>query len=755
MRKFQIIFVFMILGCSGLRSNAQISLVPMPGTVRMESGEFVINSETRIVYTNHEGFAEEAKYLQQILAVPTGFNLAISAWEGKTNVPNCIVLQHNLPGVDTLGPEGYFLSVSPNGITITAPQSTGLFYGIQTLRQLLPVEIESKSVQTQVKWQVPAVFIADKPAFVWRGMLLDCCRHFMSKEFILRYIDLLAYYKMNRFHWHLTDDQGWRIEIKKYPKLTETGAWRKEADGSTYGGFYTQQDIRDVVAYAASRHITVVPEIEMPGHSLAALASYPSLGCTGGPYKVEKRWGVFKDIYCAGKDSTFSFLQNVLDEVMNLFPSKYIHIGGDEVPYFRWDNCKKCQSRMKKNELKDGPALQSWFISRIGKYINSKGRKIIGWDEILDGGLAPGATVQSWRGFEGALAAATAGHDAIVSPTSYAYFDYPIGSLTLEKVYEFDPIPEQLEPKYFKHILGGECNMWTERAPQELVDSKVFPRLLAMSEVLWSYPENRDKENFLERVRNQYPRLDLLGVKYGSERQGVAFSSGYNEVEKAFLVSLIPGQKDLGMVYTTDGSEPTLKSPEYQGPFLLRNSGVVKARVTRSYGLDAEIFTRTFVKHAGIGLEPKITDPWSPTYPAGGSKAVLDGVRGSTNYRDGLWQGYHHIDFEATIWLGDKRQINKITVGFLQNIPSWIFFPEYVELSVSENGKDYTSVSQISKVDLPQDDVPRIQDYVLSNFDKLETRYIRIKAKNIGYCPDWHDGAGSEAWIFIDEIVIE
>lgn len=755
MNRLRTFFTLILCGLLTGFATAQISIIPLPRVIKPANGTFTINKETTIAYADQPGFAEEAEYLKQLLATPMGFGLKVIPWDGNKNLQNVLLLQSEAPGSDTLGTEGYFLTVTPSQVVITAPQRAGIFYGIQSLRQLLPAAIENKTVQSGQQWEIPAVFIADKPAFPWRGMLLDCCRHFMSVDFILQTIDRLAYYKMNRFHWHLTDDQGWRIEIKKYPKLTETGAWRKEPDGSRYGGFYTQEEIRKVVKYAESRHITVVPEIEMPGHAVAALASYPRLSCTGGPFKVQNRWGVFKDIYCAGNDSTFTFLQNVLDEVVSLFPSAYIHIGGDEAPHYRWDNCKKCTAVMKKNGLKDAAELQGWFITKIGKYLNSKGRQIIGWDEIMEGILAPGATVQSWRGFDGALAAAGSGHDAIVSPTAYAYFDSPIGNLTIDKVYTFDPVPENLDPSLRKHILGGECNMWTEYAPQELIDSKVFPRLLAMAEVLWSYPEDRDKEAFLTRVRAQYPRLDLMGVKYGSERQGITFSSGYNEEEKAFLVSLIPGQKEVRMVYTIDGTEPTLKSTEYQGPFLLRTSGVVKARIMRSYGLDPETFSRTFAKHSGIGLEPKMTDVWSDSYPAGGANAVLDGLRGSTSYKDGLWQGYHRVDFETTIWLGEKKKLNKITVGFLQNIPSWIFFPEFVQLSVSENGKDFTPLSQVSKVDLPQDDIPRIQDYVFSNFDGLETRYIRIKAKNIGYCPDWHDGAGGEAWIFVDEIIIE
>ena len=316
----------------------------------------------------------------------------------------------------------------------------------------------------------------------------------MEKDFVKRYIDLLALYKMNVLHWHLTEDQGWRIAIDKYPKLTEVGAWRDDGQGGKYGGFYTKEDIREVIEYATERGITVVPEIELPGHSQAALAAYPQFSCTGGPFEVETEWGVFKEIYCAGNDSTFIFLEDVLSEVMELFPSEYIHIGGDEVPKYRWEHCEKCQRRIHIEGLYDEHELQSYFISRIGNFLATKERKMIGWDEILEGGLPEGATVQSWRGFDGAKTAVLSGHQAIVSPTSHAYFDYGLNDIDLEKVYEFNPIPEGISQKEEILVLGGECNMWSERAPQHKVDSKVFPRMIAMSEVLWS---GNDQKNFL------------------------------------------------------------------------------------------------------------------------------------------------------------------------------------------------------------------------------------------------------------------
>jgi hexosaminidase len=348
-------------------------------------------------------------------------------------------------------------------------------------------------------------------------MLLDVSRHFMTRDFVKRLIDLLALYKMNRFHWHLTDDQGWRLAMDRYPRLTEVGAWRVDSDGSTYGGFYSQDDVREVIAHAQARCVAIVPEIDMPGHSLAALAAYPEFSCTGGPFDVETRWGIFRDVYCVGNDKTFAFLEGILDEVMSLFPDEYIHIGGDECPKKRWRDCPRCKERIQQEDLSNETELQGYFTRRIGQFLSSRGRKVIGWDEILEGGTAPEMIVQSWRGIEGALAAARSGHDAIVSPTSHAYFDYHVAMTDLRKVYSLEPVPEDLDEALYRHILGGECNLWTERIRQEDVDAMLFPRMLAMAECLWSPPARKDFVDFHRRVRAHYARLDALGVAYGKE----------------------------------------------------------------------------------------------------------------------------------------------------------------------------------------------------------------------------------------------
>ncbi|NQT25525.1 beta-N-acetylhexosaminidase [candidate division KSB1 bacterium] len=447
-----------------------------------------------------------------------------------------------------LGKEGYQLDVTDNGVTLQANTGAGLFYGLQTLIQLFPATQTENGIQYEAV--LPFVHITDKPRFSWRGMHLDVCRHFFPVSFIKRYIDLLAMHKMNTFHWHLTEDQGWRIEIKQYPRLTEIGAWRVDrehqnwsertppepGEQATYGGFYTQDDIREVIKYARKRYITVVPEIEMPGHAVAALAAYPELSCTGGPFYVMPGgyWPI-TNIYCAGKDTVFKFLENVLEEVAALFPGEYIHIGGDEAFKDNWEKCSDCQARIKANGLKDEHELQSYFIKRIEEFLISKNKKLIGWDEILEGGLAPEATVMSWRGMDGGIIASKAGHDVVMSPTTHCYLDYyqsedqeaePVaigGYLPLDSVYAFDPMPPELEPSRQHHILGAQCNVWTEYMPNgNHVEYMALPRLCALSEVVWSPREQRHYEDFLRRLSVHYKRLDALDVNYRNHETGKA-----------------------------------------------------------------------------------------------------------------------------------------------------------------------------------------------------------------------------------------
>lgn len=528
------IFIICLLFANGLfAQKALLNLIPYPNEVILHEGTFAFSPQTKIVVKN-ESLNSDVAIFNDYLEKNYGFKLEIVPSVLKTG--NFISFEY--PDFEAGFKENYHLEINPARINILAEgNGAGAFYALQTLIQLLPPqEMRSLSKAPQKIFQLPCVYIKDKPRYQWRGMHLDVCRHFFPTSFIKKYIDILAMYKLNTFHWHLTEDQGWRIEIKKYPKLTSIGAWRngtmvgkysdKKFDTIRYGGFYTQEEIKEVVAYATARHITVVPEIEMPGHSLAAIAAYPWLSCTGQKQEVAKGWGVFDDVYCS-KDSTFQFLQDVLDEVISLFPGKYIHIGGDECPKTRWKTCSKCQARIKELHLKDEHELQSYFITRIEKYLNSKGKQIIGWDEILEGGLAPNATVMSWRGTDGGIAAAKQKHNVVMSPGKPCYFDHyqsnnksteplAIGGFNpLDSVYNYNPTPKVLNEQEAQYILGAQGNVWTEYIlNKKQVEYMAVPRLIALSEVLWTEPEHKNFDQFVLRLKNNSAILDKMNVNY-------------------------------------------------------------------------------------------------------------------------------------------------------------------------------------------------------------------------------------------------
>ncbi|HIG32578.1 MAG TPA: beta-N-acetylhexosaminidase [Flavobacteriales bacterium] len=700
----------------------EVNLIPKPQKLEINDGVFSLSYNTNLMVDSL--FYTASDYLKEIL------NLEL---KGNGNTIELLKKEG-------LQEEEFFLNISEEKLKIEASTPKGIMRGIQTLRQLITTK---KGV---VKTTIPCLKIHDFPRFSWRGMLLDCCRHFMKKEFVMRYIDLLAYHKMNVLHWHLTEDQGWRIEIDKYPKLTEIGAWRTEKDGSIYGGFYTKEDIKEILAYAKTRHITVVPEIEFPGHSVAAIASYPYLSCTGDSINVGTEWGVYKDIYCAGNDTVFAFMEDVLTEVMKLFPSKYIHIGGDESPKYRWEHCKKCQQRMKEEDLHDTHELQSYFITRVEKFLNENGRQLIGWDEILEGGLAPSATVQSWRGEEGGIAAAKSGHDAIMSPTSHCYFDYGLDATDLKEVYHYEPIPAELTVEEAKHILGGECNMWSERAPQELVDSKVFPRILAMSEVLWSSSE-KDYENFYARVQKHYPKLDALGVTYGFESVPITSTVVFNA--DSFAVSLFKGSPDMRLEYSLNNST----WQNYTTPFGVNSTSTLKARGFKNekpYG----DFEQEIIRHIATGKKVNYTIPFSRHYKGTGDNNLTDGLLGSIeNFRDGYYQGFSGTDFEVIIDLGETTPFSNIQTTFFQYYLSWIVLPTSVNYAVSEDGKHFTEIETIAN------EIPLMQEGKFKHTFKIDSqdlkaRYVKVYAKNVGKLPKEHPAAGSDAWIFVDEIII-
>ena len=509
----------------------ELTLFPQPQQMERQAGDFTLNAHTRLF--SHD--VELAEQLARYLRPATSYDLPAHPLDDDilSDAHNAILL---VAAGDEMADEGYKLDAAPERVTLRASQRHGFLRAMQTLRQLLPPQILADAPQSGIAWAIPGVIINDAPAFGWRGLHLDVARHMFPVEFIEKLIDAMAFYKFNKFHWHLTDDQGWRLEIEQYPRLTEIGSQRAETvvagawdqyDGLPYGGFYTQDEARALVAYAAERGITVVPEIEMPGHAVAALTAYPHLGCMDEGYEVRRAWGIADDIFCAGKDEVFGFLQGVLTEVLDIFPSTHIHIGGDEAPKTRWQNCPDCQARIKAEGLANEDELQSWFIRQIESWLNERGRALVGWDEILEGGLAPNAIVMSWRGSDGGIAAANAGHDVVMTPNTYCYLDYYQSEdtdsepwaipaiLPLRQVWNYVVVPDEIAADKRHHILGGQGNIWTEYIPRaDHVEYMAFPRAIAIADVLWNHPADRDYDDLIARLRAHLPCLDALGVNY-------------------------------------------------------------------------------------------------------------------------------------------------------------------------------------------------------------------------------------------------
>lgn len=579
-------------------SDQDFAFIPQPLSVVRKTGDFILNEQTVIqVAADNTELQTLSELLAQGLYDRTGIRPRVqtaSAASASASVPaNTIVLRLV---ADTLGAEGYRLSVGQRGIAAGAAQGNGLFYAIQTLYQLLPIQ---SAVTTGIR--LPAVEIVDKPRFGWRGLMLDVGRYFYSVDYIKKFIDYLAAHKMNVFHWHLVEDHGWRIEIKQYPRLTEVSAWRASTNfqrgpyinRNPHGGYYTHEDIKAVVDYAQSRYVTIVPEIELPGHSLSALRAYPELSCTGGPFELPEQWGIQKDIYCAGKEEVFTFLEGVLSEVVELFPGEIIHIGGDEAPKDRWKACPHCQRRIKEEGLKDEHELQSYFITRIEKFLNSKGKRIIGWDEILEGGLAPNAAVMSWRGTKGGIEAARMHHPVVMTPTTHMYLDYfqgePYlepsaigGHLPLRKVYSFEPIPDELVGKEREFILGVQGNVWGEyiHSPEK-ADYMTYPRAAAVAEIGWSLPDKKDWNDFTRRLETQYLRYDQMGINYSRSAYQVYFEVKDDPANNRSTVTLKTDAYQPEIRYTLDGSDPGPDASRYTGPLEVPEYTTVRAATFR------------------------------------------------------------------------------------------------------------------------------------------------------------------------------
>ena len=746
-----LVFMSFLFNCNETEvAPLKALIIPQPLEQLNSEGQFIIDNSTGINF--NEIFKVSANFLKTY--IEEGSEIKI-----KTN--NNIVF---IKDETITNNEGYSLEISSNSIKIKAKTDQGAFYAVQSLRQLLPPEFENGTFKG-VEIPVSSTTINDEPQFPYRGMHLDVGRHMFSVNFIKKYIDALAMLKMNTFHWHLTEDQGWRIEIKKYPKLQEIASYRNETlighyntqpqlfDGEKYGGYYTQEQIKEVVTYAQARFVTIIPEIELPGHSKAAIAAYPELGCTGEQIEVATKWGVFEDIYCP-KEETFSFLEDVLDEVLALFPSEYIHIGGDEAPKTRWKNCNHCQALIKKEGLKDEHELQSFFISRIEKYLNSKGRQIIGWDEILEGGLAPNATVMSWRGFNGAIEAAKQHHNVILTPGSHSYFDHyqsenddePLaigGFLPLEKVYNLNPIPEELTQEEAEYVLGAQGNVWTEYiSTSKQVEYMVFPRILAMSEVVWSNQEQKNYKEFVSRVEYFHNRLDALNINYANHLYEIEGKLVSNESEISYQLETSFEGKDIH--YTLNGSEPTINSEVYINQIPITKNTRIKAAVFDSENKLGDIFSQDITLHKAVGKTISINKALNKSYPGSGSDGLVNGISGSdSRYGDKEWLGFSGEDIEINIDLGEETDINSIITRFHNGNGQWIYAPKQITITYDDNKESLITIPTSEELLVP------------INISKMgRTRTIKISIPNYGFISEGKQGAGNKAWTFIDEIII-
>ena len=747
---------------------ANYEVVPMPLEISTtQQASFLLKSGVTVYYpVGNEKMQRNAEFLASYVKAQTGIELKVQEGEGGKGA---IVLQLGLANEN---PEAYQLKVDANQVVINSPSEAGVFYGIQTLRKAVDVA-EGSNVE------LPAVEINDQPRFGYRGMMLDVGRHFFSMDEIKTYIDMMALHNINRFHWHLSEDQGWRIEIKKYPKLTEIGSMRKETvighntgkyDGKPYGGFYTQEQAKEIVAYAAERYITVIPEIDLPGHMQAALAAYPELGCTGGPYEVWTQWGVSDNVLCAGNDQTIQFIKDVLAEIVEIFPSEYIHVGGDECPKDKWKTCPKCQARIKALGLKSDAKhtkeerLQSYVIHEAEEFLNSKGRKMIGWDETLEGGLAPNATVMSWRGEAGGIEAAKQHHDVVMTPNTYLYFDYyqskdtetePMaigGYLPMERVYSYEPMPKALSPEEQKYIVGVQANLWTEYIPDfKQVQYMVLPRMAALSESQWCAPEKKNYEAFLQRVSRLVNIYAKNGWNYATHIFDVMLELKPN-TETGTLDAVARTIDNAPIYYTLDGSEPTTASEKYTDVIKIDKPCTLRTVAIRPSG--SSKITKDEISFSKSSMKPiTMLQPINKQYEFTGATVLVDGMTGNMNYKTGRWIAFYTNDLEAVIDLKEATEISSMTLHTCVEKGDWIFDTRGITVSVSDDNQTFKEVASEAYPAMKESDPNQIYTHELK-FDPVKTRYVKVKALSEQSIPSWHGGKGNPGFLFVDEIVL-
>ena len=759
-----------LLPSTAAGQTADFNIIPRPQQVNVSNdAPFTLSAKTVIsLGTNSQNMKRNANMLASYIEQATGIRPAV----GKSKNGTAIVLTIDKTIANA---EGYKLDADAKQIRIAGASAAGVFYGIQTLRKSLPL-VNGKAS----KVSIPAVHITDAPRFAYRGTHLDVSRHFVTADSVRQFIDMLALHNINRFHWHLTDDQGWRIEIKKYPLLTQIGSKRAQTvighnsgkyDGKPYSGFYTQKQIRDIVKYAADRYITIVPEIDLPGHMQAALAAYPDMGCTGGPYEVWQKWGVSDNVLCAGNDKTLTFIDNVLKEITQLFPSKYIHVGGDECPKTQWQKCPKCQARIKalNLEAKDGHSaeerLQSYIITHASNYLKSLGRNTIGWDEILEGGLAEGATVMSWRGESGGIAATKQHHDVVMTPNSYLYFDYyqsldkanePLaigGYLPLETVYSYEPMPKELTADEARHIIGVQANIWTEYMPTfKQMQYMALPRLAALSEVQWSQPALKDYTSFTNRLTEFTHLYDRLGYNYAKHLYNVAIHVDSDNKWREILIHMTTAGK-AEIRYTLDGTEPTVNSTLYTGAIVLQKSAKIRAAAFRD-GKRSSVTSQDISFNKATACPVELLQPTHKNYTYKGGATLTDGLLGDKGFGTGRWLGFSGNDLEAVIDLKQNTDVSSVSLNTCVDKGSWIFDARNIEVSVSADGKSFTKVASKSLPALEEQTPDNIYTYELT-FPQTTTRYVKVTATSEHNIPEWHGGKGKPAFLFVDEISVK
>lgn len=765
-----ILFSTCFYACSEKRTlNSDYEIIPKPLDVNCKGdASFLLKDGVAVIYPeNNQKMQDNAEFLVDYVEKQTGVKLTSHAGM-PVDGAICLTLDLNDDNA-----EAYKLIVNDKRVCISGASEAGVFYGIQTLRKSLPVAQD-------INVNLSAVEIYDKPRFAYRGAMLDVARHFYTVDEVKTFIDMLALHNINRFHWHLTDDQGWRIEIKKYPKLMSVASERKETvvgrwysgiyDGKPYGGYYTQDELRDVIDYAAKRHITIIPEVDLPGHMQAALTAYPELGCTGGPYEVRTIWGVSQDVLCVGNDFTLQFVKDVLSEVADIFPSEYIHIGGDECPKVRWEKCPKCQERIKSLGLKSDAKhtkeqrLQSYMIQEAAKYLKEKGKRIIGWTEILEGGLVPDATLMSWIGESGGIEAAHQHHDVIMTPNTYLYFDYyqskkvedePLaigGYLPIEKTYNYEPMPKELTKEEQQYIKGVQANLWTEYIPVfSQVQYMVLPRLGAAAEVQWTDPSKKDYKDFLRRVPHLVAVYDCYGWNYATHVYDVNVDMKADTVNHVLNVQLSTMADD-PIYYTLDGQDPTEKSLKYTKPFTIDQSVVLKTMAvhpdrTSKISVDTIRFNKATLKPVVL-LQPN-ESRFSPDGPV----VLVDGRNGNHSFDTGAWLAVADNDLEAVINMQAETILSSASVHVYVRKDAWLFDARGFSVSVSSDNKNYKEVASQEYKQMQESDSDGIIEHELS-FDPCKATYVKIKVISEKSMPDWHWDAGKAPFLLVDEIIL-